>query len=209
MEETHVHAVYEAIAPHFSNTRYKPWPLVEKFLLEQEKGSIGVDVGCGNGKYIRYNHVYLMGCDRSLNLVEIARKETSERKNNGDVFTSDGLNVPIRPVDFAISIAVIHHFHTPERRIEAIRHVLSKVKKGGKAMFYVWALEQKNARANFNVEKKQDVMVPYVVPTTKEVHERYYHLYKENELLLDAQEAGGTIVDHGYERDNWYVIVTH
>jgi hypothetical protein len=28
MEKEHVYDVYEKIAPHFSNTRYKPWPKV-------------------------------------------------------------------------------------------------------------------------------------------------------------------------------------
>ena len=26
MEKKHVYEVYDKIAPHFSNTRYKPWP---------------------------------------------------------------------------------------------------------------------------------------------------------------------------------------
>jgi alkylated DNA repair protein alkB family protein 8 len=28
MERLHVYDVYEKIAPHFSNTRYKPWPKI-------------------------------------------------------------------------------------------------------------------------------------------------------------------------------------
>jgi alkylated DNA repair protein alkB family protein 8 len=28
MEKKHVYEVYEKIAPHFSNTRYKPWPKI-------------------------------------------------------------------------------------------------------------------------------------------------------------------------------------
>jgi alkylated DNA repair protein alkB homolog 8 len=28
MEKKHVYEVYEKIAPHFSNTRYKPWPRI-------------------------------------------------------------------------------------------------------------------------------------------------------------------------------------
>jgi len=34
MEKQHVYEVYEKIAPHFSNTRYKPWPKIAKFLNE-------------------------------------------------------------------------------------------------------------------------------------------------------------------------------
>ena len=49
-EEEHVQQVYEAIAPHFSATRYKRWPIVEKFIKGIPKGSFGCDFGCGNGK---------------------------------------------------------------------------------------------------------------------------------------------------------------
>lgn len=55
MEKEHVYDVYEKIAPHFSNTRYKPWPKVEQFMNEIEKGSFVADIGCGNGKYLGCN----------------------------------------------------------------------------------------------------------------------------------------------------------
>jgi len=32
MEKQHVYEVYEKIAPHFSNTRYKPWPKIADFI---------------------------------------------------------------------------------------------------------------------------------------------------------------------------------
>ncbi|KAF6831128.1 tRNA-methyltransferase trm9 [Colletotrichum plurivorum] len=73
-EATHVHSVYEAIAPHFSSTRYKPWPLVSSFLLSLPPGSVGLDAGCGNGKYIGVNpSLFIVASDRSANLVSLAR----------------------------------------------------------------------------------------------------------------------------------------
>ncbi|KAH0444561.1 tRNA (uracil-5-)-methyltransferase trm9 [Colletotrichum camelliae] len=73
-ESRHVHTVYEAIAPHFSSTRYKPWPLVSSFLLSLAPGSVGLDAGCGNGKYIGVNpSLYIIASDRSANLVSLAR----------------------------------------------------------------------------------------------------------------------------------------
>lgn len=73
-EEEHVHHVYEAIAPHFSATRHKPWPFVSSFLASQPPGSVGLDVGCGNGKNMGVNHnVVMLGCDRSAALVALAR----------------------------------------------------------------------------------------------------------------------------------------
>lgn len=52
LEKTHVYNVYENIATHFSETRYKPWPKVLEFVQSLEVGAILVDVGCGNGKYL-------------------------------------------------------------------------------------------------------------------------------------------------------------
>lgn len=207
MEEKHVHEVYERIASHFSATRYKPWPLVEKFLLSQPKGSIGVDIGCGNGKYIRYKHVYLIGCDRSQELLQITQTQIDQSSQHGDVFRSDALAVPVRALDFAISIAVIHHFSTRERRIAAVREALNCIGPHGQALIYVWALEQRNARPNFNANSEQDVFVPWVDVRTKEKFERYYHLYKSGELERDVAAARGEIVDSGYERDNWWAII--
>jgi tRNA (uracil-5-)-methyltransferase TRM9 len=64
-EEEHVQQVYEAIAPHFSSTRYKRWPLVEGFIENLPIGSFGCDFGCGNGKNLENDpkgHV-IMGMD--------------------------------------------------------------------------------------------------------------------------------------------------
>lgn len=136
-EETHVHGVYEAIAPHFSATRHKPWPFVSSFLASQPPGSVGLDVGCGNGKNMGVNQdVVMLGCDRSAALVALARDMwcTGRASNNdghgaiagADVAVADGLCLPFREAsaDFVICIAVIHHLSTRERRVDAIRRLL-------------------------------------------------------------------------------------
>ena len=74
MEKRHVYEVYEKIAPHFSNTRYKPWPKVAEFINSLPDGSICADVGCGNGKYLGVNkNIQMIGTDRSFNLIAQAR----------------------------------------------------------------------------------------------------------------------------------------
>jgi len=73
-EREHVHGVYEAIAPHFSSTRYKPWPAVAQFLHARPAGSMGLDVGCGNGKYLGVNPgLVMIGSDRSPALIALAK----------------------------------------------------------------------------------------------------------------------------------------
>ena len=123
--------------------------------------------------------------------------------------------------EFAISIAVLHHLSTPERRIEAVRAVLETLRpargkggEGGKALFYVWALEQKNSRRGWGEGAEQDILVPWVMKQNDggdnvedvKTFNRYYHLYKEGELEKDIEKAGGVVVENGYERDNWWAI---
>uniref|UniRef100_I3JBX6 tRNA (carboxymethyluridine(34)-5-O)-methyltransferase n=1 Tax=Oreochromis niloticus TaxID=8128 RepID=I3JBX6_ORENI len=138
LEEEYVHRVYDAIASHFSSTRHSPWPRVCHFLSSLPPGSVLADVGCGNGKYLGVNPEMIVGCDRSSALVQIC----AERGFHA--FVSDALNVPLRTAscDACISIAVIHHFSTEERRLAAVRELVRLLKPGGHALIYVWAFEQ-------------------------------------------------------------------
>jgi ubiquinone/menaquinone biosynthesis C-methylase UbiE len=66
--------VYDRIAPHFSHTRYKPWPKVESFLNGLPEYSVVLDIGCGNGKYLGVNEKLVMiGTDRSIGLLTAAK----------------------------------------------------------------------------------------------------------------------------------------
>ena len=216
-EEIHVHQVYEQIAPHFSQTRHKPWPLISKFLHSLPPGSVGLDVGCGNGKYMDINpEVYIIGSDRSTELVQIAKKEKCS--GSGDVVVGDILKLPHKEggYNFAISIAVVHHLSTRVRRVEAIRSILDTLQNFGRAMIYVWALEQGHSRRGWNETHEQDVMVPWVMKKAKDptghaeekTFKRYYHLYRKGELEEDIEQAGGTVIEGGYEKDNWWAIAT-
>ncbi|KDQ19744.1 hypothetical protein BOTBODRAFT_51154 [Botryobasidium botryosum FD-172 SS1] len=185
-EETYVHTVYNTIAPHFSQTRYKPWPLIATFLASLQPGSIGLDSGTGNGKYLPINQdgkLYTVGLDRSSKLLEIAKSAGGEHR---DVVLGDALGLGWRrgAFDYAISIATIHHLSTLERRrlaVEALLHALSP--KHGRLLLYVWAIEQDDAskrvvptldshstspgeaEGDMAEEKAQDVLVPWVLPT--------------------------------------------
>ncbi|KAM0440723.1 hypothetical protein ACHAPT_000024 [Fusarium lateritium] len=224
-EATHVHAVYEAIAPHFSATRHKPWPRVARFLLAQPPGSIGLDVGCGNGKYLRVNPaVHLLGSDRSPALVKLARTELRRPRADGrdddlsisdvDVAVADGFALPYRQAaaDFVICIAVVHHMSTRARRQEAVAALLACVTpEAGRVLVYVWALEQASSRRGWDAGCDQDRLVSWVMrkPKGEEpagTYQRYYHLYREGELEEDVVAAGGKVEESGYERDNWWVV---
>ena len=165
IERAHVFEVYENIAPHFSDTRHKPWPQVLEFVQSLPTGSILVDIGCGNGKYLGNNHNILdvsscfrylkknkfkflrmilvqIGCDRSLNLLQVCRSRSHQ------VFSADCREVPLRDgiADACISIAVIHHLATEQRRLQAIETMSKLLTNGGRALIYVWAKEQQRGQ---------------------------------------------------------------
>ncbi|KAF2456884.1 S-adenosyl-L-methionine-dependent methyltransferase [Lineolata rhizophorae] len=275
-EDEHVHEVYEQIASHFSSTRYKPWPIVERFISTLHPGSVGLDIGCGNGKYLTVNpDIFILASDRSPNLVRIA--STHNRPHVSLAADVLSLPHPLRTFDFALSIAVVHHLSTRERRINAIEAILAMLRppwssdktvsgEPGRALIFVWALEQKSSRRGWDEGDDQDVLVPWVVKggsqqqekssrmkqrkgkkgtrgstmeeqvpqpdaetkpgprapsevssvpesegrcndkDSSKTYQRYYHLYRKGELEEDIETAGGTVLESGYERDNWWAI---
>ena len=225
-ELKHVRDVYDQIAAHFSDTRYKAWPVVERFLTTMPANTVGLDLGCGNGKYINLNKdIHIIGSDITPGLLNICHQRGFE------VVLADASQTPFvsSQFDFSISIAVIHHFSTIERRVAAISECLRVLKPGGRALIFVWAFEQEGRR-KFD---KQDVFVSWKMPKEKyglikgeeeqtkseekqaktteedrdETYHRYYHLFVKGELdSLVEQTKMAKILETGYDRDNWYVI---
>ncbi|KAL5533117.1 TRM9 [Sanghuangporus sanghuang] len=176
-EETYVHTIYESIAHHFSSTRYKPWPVVAAFLASIPAGHIGLDAGCGNGKYLmapqeREGVYWTIGLDRSVRLLDIAKLAGGRSR---ECVLADVLDNPWRngAFDFAISIATIHHLSTRERRKNSIQNLLNCLSPShGRGLIYVWSVRQDELSKRSipsPVEKTnsehrgQNVLVPWVM----------------------------------------------
>ncbi|TRY74054.1 hypothetical protein TCAL_05060 [Tigriopus californicus] len=157
LEDTHVHSVYENIASHFSETRHKPWPKVIEFLGSLHPGSILVDNGCGNGKYLGLrNDCFKVGSDYSQGLTDICRERGFES------LRSDCLFLPFRSgsADGIICIAVIHHLSTWERRLKAVQEMSRVLRIGGSCLIYAWAQEQAKDHQPSSYLKKHSVCDP-------------------------------------------------
>ena len=226
IEKKHVYEVYDKISEHFSQTRYKPWPLVSEFLNSLEKNSMVLDVGCGNGKYLSENkNLVMWGTDRSGNLLSIAK----EKNINAQCFIADSLKLPIKSESFdaAISIAVIHHFSNELLRIQALKEIFRVIKKNGKVLIYVWAMEQKEKKF-----KEQDNFVPWHLQKKYEneskvetmengpnitedkninckVYQIYYHVFIKGELEDIINKTGDNveIIKSSFDHANWCCIV--
>ncbi|KAF4135611.1 Methyltransferase domain [Phytophthora infestans] len=207
LEHEHVHKVYDLIAPHFSHTRHHPWPQVTEFLDKLEPDALVADVGCGNGKYLNVNpSLCMIGVDRSIPLMHAGAPSAS------NLLGCDALKVPLRTgaFDAALSIAVLHHISTEERRVALISELARMVRIGGEVLIVAWAFEQ-DERSKRRFEK-QDVMVEwklqqkYAKEEEKEdsasgshgkvdrekrwvVYERYCHVYRSGELEALVAQA--------------------
>lgn len=53
-------------------------------------------------------------------------------------------------MDAVLSVAVIHHFSTAGRRIEALRELARVLRIGGKILVSVWAMEQRHRKVKRN-----------------------------------------------------------
>ncbi len=81
----------------------------------------------------------------SLSLIAIGQKGCSFQFQ---VLLCDNLSLPFRDssLDAVLSVAVIHHMATAERRVQALREMSRVLRVGGRVMISVWAMEQRNRR---------------------------------------------------------------
>lgn len=102
--------------------------------------------------------IKIIGCDTSRPLLEICRSKGYE------VFLGDTLNIPFpsNRFDAVLSIAVLHHISTVDRRLLALRELVRILKVQGELYLSAWALEQdKTSKRDF---EQQDVLVPWKLP---------------------------------------------
>jgi SAM-dependent methyltransferase len=197
MEREYVKDTYEIIANHFSSTRNNVWGKVRQYMDSLPKNSYIVDVGCGNGKNMYRKDCLYQGIDFCLNFTKIC----NERKK--DVFLANNLNIPIKDstFDYCISVAVIHHLSTQEKRIQAIDELVRIVKPEGTIFISVWALEQPdNSRRKFT---QKENMVEWNDHGKKYL--RYYHVFSHGELESLAKKYN--IIQNYYEKGNWIIII--
>nr|XP_026496146.1 uncharacterized protein LOC113400712 [Vanessa tameamea] len=156
LERAYVHDVYEQAGE--DDAPCAPAPAVRSFLSDLEPGSLVCDIGCGNGKYLSVNpSVFAVGGDRCTRLA------TQAHHNNNEVVVCDNMCLPFRDESFdaVLSIAVVHHFATVERRAMALRELARITRIGGRLLLTVWAMEHEGR--NFH---SQDVLIPWHRPAT-------------------------------------------
>lgn len=193
------------------------WPKVEEFVNSLPTGSFLIDAGCGNGKNLTSaSHLVRFCSDRSLPFCEMARENCKCDAVQADISRDIGKAFRDSTFDAVIAIAVIHHIPDLPGRVDSLKEIHRLLRHGGKALIYVWALEQKKGTIGAREFDSQDIYVPwnlqskYLKPEDgiPEGHivplQRYYHVFREEEfrdLLKRVPEL--QINRIYYDNNNW------
>ena len=175
-EKQKVCDVYNKIADRFNQTRGYGWSWIKEFVETVPKGSTVYDIGCGSGRNMTYPDISFIGIDNCEKLLKICYCKGL------NVIYSDMCNLPLKDNsgDFIMSVAAFHHLSTKERRMQALNEFYRVLKPGGKVLISVWSKNQpKKTRRIF--ETYGDTMVKW--DQYGEIHDRYYYIFKINELL--------------------------
>jgi SAM-dependent methyltransferase len=196
--------VYNKIAEYFNITRVRIWGSVKNFLNSLDEKSSILDVGCGNGKNMLYRpNLKFKGIDFSEEQVKICKHK------NLDVIEASMCSLPFddSTFDHMICIASYHHLDNDKNRQESLNEMYRCLKKNGKVLITVWAMEQFEG-STFNFTKK-DEMVSWRRNGDDNIYYRYYHIYNKGDLEEEVMrlEPRFKIVGGGWEVGNWFIIL--
>lgn len=201
IEEKYVKYVYENISKHFSNTRVYTWKWIDVFITSLQKHSLILDIGCGNGRNMIFSDYNFIGIDNCNGFLNICR----EKKLN--VIEANMTNIPLQSntFDAIICIASFHHLSTYELRLQSLKEMKRLIKPNRDILLSVWSINQpKKTKKIFN--KYGDTIVTYNKFGT--IYERYYYIFKIDEITNLFKLCGLIIKNHFYDCGNEIFILT-
>lgn len=203
LEQTYVHNTYQVIAEQFSHTRAYLWKSVKEFIDNLPAYTILLEAGSGNGKNMKYRKdIVNISFDLCSKFCEMTQK------GNIDSFIANNLTIPIKSnsIDNLLSIAVIHHLSTYERRLQCLQELVRILKPNGRLLIQVWAYEQSiKSRTQFT---EQENLIEFKNPEQTMKEYRYYHVFKKKELDNMLKSIPNIkIVKSFWEVGNWVMII--
>ncbi|OYT38252.1 hypothetical protein B6U82_00285 [Candidatus Pacearchaeota archaeon ex4484_31] len=180
--------VWDAIAEQWYHFRQKPFRDIAKELeklSEKEKGKI-LEIGCGNCRNLLVfakKGFECYGLDFSEKMLEFAKLFYEKHKIKVRLKLGVAEKLPYQNnfFDYCLSISLLHHLETKEKRRKAVEEMFRVLKPNGLAFVSVWnlfplSLFVKNKMVKWQKEGK--------------VFYRYYYLFLPFELKNLLRKAG-------------------
>jgi len=200
---------YDEIAAHFSATRQYPWPEVETFLADAPGGSVGLDLGCGNGRHLPLLADCVdraVGLDLSTRLLRIARERLAGETTapTPDLAAGDAATLPLAGgcADVAVYVATLHHLPTPALRRASLDELARVLAPGGRGLVSAWSTEHDRFDRNEGFDAELDWELP-----DGETVPRYYHVYDPAEFEAGLAASDLEVVDARVSSGNCYATV--
>jgi ubiquinone/menaquinone biosynthesis C-methylase UbiE len=101
------------------------------------------------------------------------------------VLLCDNLSLPFRDESFdaVLSVAVVHHFATTERRVGALRELARVLRIGGRLIITVWAMKQRHRKVNRQKFTAQVRNAPDIFTERERLMYKYKHIRNGHSLF--------------------------
>lgn len=205
-----VQSTYNEIAEEFSDTRQTSWEEFDFFSPYLKPGAEIVDLGCGNGRILKFLAKKTAGWDQPAfryigidNSQKLLEKALQINPQQTFIF-GDQLEIPIaeNKVDLLFSIAAFHHLPSQRLQQQALLEMKRTLKKDGILIMTVWNLWQKKywspilkaiLRSIFSLGfyHPGDLFIPW----GQQKIPRYYHAFTPGELEKLLLKTGFEIME--------------
>ena len=206
---------YNSISKNWETKRDYFWQTVVDFVdsFENKEELTYLDLGCGSGRNLElaeelgYKKENLLGIDFSKNLLNIVKEKGFQTQKND----LEQLDLEANSLDVIVCIAAHHHLlesGAQKRALEEMRRVL---KSEGKLLLANWFpqkdfIEKSVKKKKFIFIEEQVVQVYYEFERKK--YDRFYYLFKEEELIQLVQEAGFIVEKQEHSQGNFYLTLS-
>lgn len=203
--------VYNEIAAHWNTRREFCWKPVEDFYetIEEKEGSL-IDLGCGNGRHLKlaqrsgFKDESLYGCDISEKQLETCKTEGFDKVIQCN-FTE--MPYPDNKFDYMICIAALHHIIEPELQLKALQEMYRIMKTGGQLLLSNWFPNDEYVKEQQKKGKISFITDNLIIVTYMKKHNRYYYLFKEDEILELCKKVNLQIISKRHFKNNYYLVL--
>ena len=203
--------VYNKIASEFKNSRHYSWNWVTEFINKyvdvansSDKVVKVLDIGCGGGRNIKTyknSKINIIGLDNSSEFVKLCKNDDLE------VVLSDMTSIPFpdNHFDNLMVIASFHHLTNVGDRNKALQEMCRILKRNGTMMLSVWSkIQPEKTKRKFS--DWGDTLVPWK-NLKGEVFDRYYYIFRLDEIKHLFLDNGLHIISHTWECGNEVFIL--